>query len=44
VNHIASALVRERIAQLHREARINRVVIDEKSAARLRPRHSAPID
>lgn len=38
MNHIASALVRERVAELHREARVNRVINDTKSAAKPRVR------
>jgi hypothetical protein len=38
VNHIASALVRERVAELHREARSNRAINDVKTAAKPRLR------
>ena len=42
MNHIASALARERTAELHREARVNRVIHDAKSAAGPRSRRAAP--
>ena len=38
MNHIATALVRERIAELHQEARVNRAIHDSKSAAKPRVR------
>jgi hypothetical protein len=40
VNHIASALVRERVAEFHREARVNRAINDVKSAASPRLRRA----
>jgi hypothetical protein len=41
VSQIATALVKERVAELHREARINRVIHDVKPAAGLRFRRAA---
>jgi hypothetical protein len=38
VSHIASTLVRERVADLHRQARHNRLITDAKTAAKPRLR------
>jgi hypothetical protein len=41
MNHLARALVTERLAELHREARINRAINDVKPAAGPRSRRAA---
>ena len=40
MNHIACALARERVAQFHQEARVNRAINDVKTSANHRVRRA----